>query len=162
MQPQARYGEFRWHDAAVYAWLPSVYAEGYTARLQLHRSHACTLGEGSERNAMSWGLGLRINPVSVTSSDVCMPLISSTSFITGTGFIKCMPTWTAVQQSSFQQSIGRSRKMQDATMLSILCSWCGLRFVGNLVQGNAAYGGMQVKQSASCSHKTCQFTWVWY
>lgn len=32
-----------------------------------------------------------------TGSAVCMPLMSSTSFMTGTGFMKCIPTWTAGQ-----------------------------------------------------------------
>ena len=41
-----------------------------------------------------------------TSSDVCMPLISSTSFISGTGFMKCIPTWTAWQhQTAYEAAV---------------------------------------------------------
>lgn len=63
------------------------------------RAHVYWQGLSAESCVVCVGLGCD----SITSSDVCMPLISSTSFITGTGFMKCMPTWTAVQKAGLQQ-----------------------------------------------------------
>ena len=66
----------------IWCWRNAAYSSmcEYMGRCR-HASRAQQKGETKARE--QW---------KATSSDVCMPLISSTSFITGTGFMKCMPT----------------------------------------------------------------------